>query len=358
MSAVMPGAQMFGLGGPRMADAGVELGPDLTDAATMGWFDHWGSTRRYLTALRWARAAIRRRRPSAVIVIDSAGISFPMARYARSLRIPVVYYITPHSWLWNPAGSVARLRAHADIVVPVLKPEADLYESSGLTVVFHGHPLVDDLPDRVQTTAATSQATSAATGLAIVPGSRRHAIRRLLPVMLDAASLIAERAGIRDARIAMASEAFRGEVDAALGNHHTLSLTLDTTLAHVLDRSRIAIAASGSNLLEAVAAGVPVVACYRLDPISYAFADYVLALKDRIPAFAMPNIIAGEPIVPELIQDDVTAERIAGHALRIARDGPARDAVLEGYARVRERLGAPGATRRIAEELVTRLDLA
>jgi len=291
-----------------------------------------------------------------VIVVDAPGIGFPTARFARARGIPVVYFITPQTWLWSPARAVERLRRHADIVVPVFEREADLYRRGGLDVVYGGHPMVDDLEARLAQEADATSADGRRT-LAVVPGSRRHAIRRLLPPMLDAAAAVASQAGLH-VQVSLAAEPLRDEVESIVRNHGAQAQVSTQALAALLGGSRVAIAASGSNLLEAVAAAVPAVACYRIDELSYAYADYVIGLRSKLPAFTIPNLIAEEPVVPELIQHDVTGDRIAFHALQLARDGAARAAVLDGYARVRAKLGAPGATRRVAEALTARVGTA
>ena len=359
-----------------MAAAGVDVGLDLTDTSTIGWVDAYSTTVRLLSGYHWIRREIRRCRPRAVLVIDAPGLCLPVAKFAKSLGIPVVYYITPQAWMWDPVGAVEKLRARTDIVVPVLEAEADLYSSRGLSVVYHGNPIVDDLgrlsPGNGEANLSTSGAngtggagsdvhsvrTDAPSALAIAPGSRRHTIRRLLPAMLDAADIVRRRTDIRQIEIALADAAFRDDVERELARRSLSWTIIEDGLAPLLARSRVAMSASGGNLLEAVAADVPVVACYQIDPVSYAVADHVMHLKRRMPAFTIPNILAGEPVIPELIQRDVTPERIASHVVRLSREGPARQAVLDGYAEIRRSFGKPGVARRVAEEIVARLPLA
>jgi lipid-A-disaccharide synthase len=355
---LLPGIELFGLGGARMAAAGVELGADITDTSTIGWLDHWATTPRYLTALRWCRRAMRQRRPRALIVIDAPGISFPMARFGRSLGLPVAYYVTPQTWLWDPRGAVDRLRRSVDIVVPAFGAEADLYRRAGLDVLFEGHPIRDDAAwpvpgeERVRPQESGGQAV-----VGLVPGSRRHAIHRLLPPMLDAAGQLREAGAAGPVVVSLASERLRSDVESRLNGQATNGVSLTGDFAGVLRRSSVLIAASGSNLLDAVLADVPVVACYRIDPVSYWIAEYVMNLRGRLPAFTLPNLLARQAVVPEMIQSDVTGTRLAWQAIRLLGDEEARGAMLSGYRMVRAALGEPGVVARIAAALVNRLGL-
>jgi lipid-A-disaccharide synthase len=352
-----PQLRLYGLGGERMQRAGVDVRIDITDRGTVGWFDHWRDLPHYLSALRFWRRQIRDQPPFAAMVIDAPGISFPFARVARSAGVPVIYFVAPQTWLWNPHGAVERLRACADIVIPTLDAEAEIYARAGLPVIYEGHPALDDLiqacTDRVP---GRRPADGAAVGL--VPGSRRHAIRRLLPVMLDALDLVEQRVGLGEVLVSVAARPLRSAVDSCLRGRPRRVRVVEQDLWAVLTASDVVLASAGGNLLDAAFAGVPVVASYRLDSLSYLAAKHVMRLHRRLAAFALPNLIAGDRIVPELIQRDATAARLADAAVRLLTDQRARDAMRSGYARVRAALGTPGVNARLAGRLLTRLGLS
>ncbi len=350
-----------------MRRAGVDVRLDITDRGTVGWFDHWRDLPCYLGALRFWHHEIRHRRPTAALVIDAPGISFPFARVARAAGVPVAYFITPQTWLWNPAGAVARLRAHADVVVPTLEAEARLYEREHLPVIYEGHPALDDLVEAYG--ESPSQRSGALVrrpvepgapqpfNISIVPGSRRHAIRRLLPVMLDATEIIGRRVAVGEVLVSVAAPSLRPAVERCLRGRAARARLIEAELREVLQRGDVALASTGGNLLEAVFAGVPAVACYRVDPLTYLGAKHVLRLNRRVAAYALPNLIAGEAILPELIQRDVTAKRVAGAAVRLLTDSSARKAIRDRYGEVRVALGTPGVNVRIAGQLLARLNL-
>ncbi len=366
-----PGLRLHGLGGKRMRGAGVDVRIDITDRGTVGWFDHWRDLPCYLSALRFWRHEIRHHRPTAAMVIDAPGISFPFARIARAAGVPVIYFVTPQTWLWNPASAVERLRTHADIVIPTLAAEAAIYERAHLPVIYEGHPALDDLvetygedpcrPPSPRSGLTFSSRCFGGTGtsaitIALVPGSRRHAIRRLLPVMLDATELVRLRVSVGEIRVSVAAPALRADVDGCLRGRSDGVEVVEGDLSAVLKASDVVLASTGGNLLEAAFAGVPAVACYRVDLFTYLGAKHLLRLDTRIPAYALPNLIAGDRIVPALIQQDVTARRLADAVVRLATDESAREEMRAGYRRVRAAMGRPGVNARLADRLIRLVD--
>jgi lipid-A-disaccharide synthase len=360
-----PQLRTCGLGGERMRRAGVDVGLDITDLGTVGWFDHWRELPRYLSALRFWRRQIRDRQPLAAIVVDAPGISYPFARVARAAGIPVIYFITPQTWLWNPRGTVERLRAHADVVVPSIEAEAEIYERAGLSVIFEGHPALDDLvEDRHRSEArrphaepgsAREHAKRARVGL--VPGSRRHAIARLLPAMLDAVELLEARLPIGETLVSVASPSLRPRVETVLASRPRRVFIVEQDLWKVLTSAGVVLASTGGNLLDAVFADTPAVAAYRVDAATYWIARHLMRLDKRVAAWALPNLIAGDRFVPELLQRDVTAARLADAAARLLTDETARESMRRGYERVRAALGTPGVNARIAERLLKELNV-
>jgi lipid-A-disaccharide synthase len=361
-----PQMELFGLGGDRMRRAGVDVAVDITALGTVGWFDHWRDLPHYVSALRFWRRQVRARRPVAALVIDAPGISYPFARVARAAGIPVVYFVPPQTWLWNPRGTAERLRTHADLVVPTLAAEADIYADAGLPVIYEGHPALDDLTEardcanaRRRRAGVDAHDPPRAPGVRVglVPGSRRHAVARLLPPMLDALDCLAAHLPLGGASISVASPSLRTQIDMIVARRPRRVRTVDQDLWEVLTSSDVVIASTGGNLLEAVFADVPVVAAYRVDPLTYWIARHVMRLGERVAACALPNLIAGARVVPELIQDDVSGARLAEAAERLLGDQTAREAIRQVYAKVRAALGTPGVNARIAERLLRELNV-
>lgn len=348
-----PDLSLVGLGGPRMAASGVEVLADISHTSIVGFFDGIRHLPSYLRANRAVRRALIERSPVAVVAVDAPGFNFPLLGAAHRRGIPTVYYVCPQTWLWNPEGAAARLRRSAAHAVAVLPDEAALYRTKGLSTIHHGHPIVDlvewtplDRQDRGDDDGAGP------VPIGLLPGSRRHEIARLLPLMCDAMSLTAAALGPIDLRVGVASAQWPGLTDVA---RHLAGRGIRVTTAdaqEVFRQSRVTLAASGIVLLEACLLDAPVVMTYRIDPASHWIAYHVLRLHEKLPHLALPNLLAHERIVPELVQRDATPGGMAEEVCRLARDGDARRRMREGYRRVRAMLGPKGVTRAIARDIL------
>lgn len=336
-----------------MRDAGVDVRLDITDRATVGFSDHWRSMPAFLRAWRFWRQQVGKPDLLGVLLIDAPGVNLPFARLARARELHVTYYVPPQTWLWNPTSAAARLRNHANIVVATMLDEAEIYRQAGLNVIYEGYPALDDIAHCPRgSTGERPQSPGRLATVGIVPGSRRHAIRRLLPIMLETVDLMRAHGEI-DAMVSVAAGSLRDEVQRRVRDRPALAL--EDGLQRVLAKSDVVLASMGTNLIEAVFAGVPAVACYRVDGFSHAIARHVLGIHRKMDRFALPNLVAGRSIIPEMVQSRVTASAMAEQAMRLLGDAEARKEMLEGYALVRERLGAAGATARIASEWLRRM---
>jgi lipid-A-disaccharide synthase len=348
-----PGLALVGLGGPRMAASGVEILADITDTSIVGFFDGIHQAPRYLRAIRSIRRALGERSPAAVVAIDAPGLNFPLLRAARRRGLATIYYACPQTWLWNPGGATARLRATADRVVALLPDEAALYRQAGLPTIYHGHPIVDivESPQSNQPDGWRG-ADGGAIPIGLLPGSRRSEIGRLVPLMCEAANLVAAAIGPLHVRLGLSSERWAAAVGRArrlLGPQVTIT---QATAADVLTASRVTLAASGSVLLEACLLDAPAVMTYRIDRLSYWIAHQFLRIDEKLPHYAMPNLLARERIVPELVQRDAVPALMAEAVCRLATDAGARQRMFEGYWRVRAALGEKGSTREIARDIL------
>jgi lipid-A-disaccharide synthase len=188
--------------------------------------------------------------------------------------------------------------------------------------------------------------------IGLLPGSRHHEIRRLLPLMFEAAHLIAERVGSIDLLVALASDRTDDLVARASGKLGAGIRFVRTDTRRVLAGSTVTLAASGSVLLEACLLDAPVVMAYRIDPASYWIAYHFLHIHEKLPHYALPNLLAHERIVPELVQQDAVPARMADEVCRLVPDAAARGRMRDGYRKVREALGRTGATRAIARDIL------
>jgi lipid-A-disaccharide synthase len=346
-----PELRCLGLGGNEMQAAGVELVEHQSALAVGGLLELLPDLPRIAAAWRRLAAALRAERPDLVVLVDSSGFNLPFARRARRLGVPTLYYVAPQIWAWR-RGRIRKLARRVDRVAVILPFEVPFYERAGVPVTFVGHPLVE----RVARAAPRCErgAARAALGLdadsplvALLPGSRRAEIRHILPLHLGAVRALHARAPAVRFALPIAPSLARAEVEGALAAA-ALPATLRLALfagrsLEVLGACDAALLKPGTATLEAALLGRPMVVAARGSPLTAALLGRLL----RVDFLAMPNLIAGEAIVPELMQRDATPERIAD-ALSGLLAGPARDAQLAGLRRVAGALGPPGAAERAA----------
>jgi lipid-A-disaccharide synthase len=344
LRALEPGLTIAGLGGPQFEAAGGRLLDDYRDIAVTGLTEAIAKVPRSFAALRRLVAAARAERPDALILIDSPDFNFRLAPAVRKLGVPVVYYISPQIWAWRP-GRLKTIRAIADRVLVIFPFEEAIYREGGVPVEFVGHPLVDlSAPSMTRERFLTQHGLAAAAPtVAVLPGSRPNEVSRILPDLAAAAGLI--RAQIPDAQFVVARAPdladwlFEPVKVIATG----MALVEGDTNT-VLASADVALTASGTATVQTALHDTPMVIVYRLSPMTYRLGKRLV----NVANVGMVNLIAGETIVPELIQDAFTPDAVAREAIAMLTDRARAAAIREGLARVRARLGGPGASRRAA----------
>jgi lipid-A-disaccharide synthase len=344
LRALDPTLTIGGLGGPHFAAAGGRLLADYRGVAVTGMTEVLAKLPRLFDTRRTLVAAARAERPDALVVIDFPDFNLRLARDVKRLGIPVVYYISPQIWAWRP-GRLKTIRAIADRVLVIFPFEEAIYREGGVPVEFVGHPLVDlarAASTREQFLAAHGFSTAAPI-VAILPGSRPNEVSRILPDLVAAAALIKARVPSVQCVVARAPHLDDHLFDAARG------LTLvEGDADTVLTSADVALVASGTATLQGALHDTPMVVVYRLSTLTYMLARRLVSLD----MFAMVNLIAGEKIVPELAQDAFTPEAVASEAVSMLTDRERVARIRTGLARVREKLGGPGASRRAAEAVL------
>jgi lipid-A-disaccharide synthase len=264
-----------------------------------------------------------------------------LAACARAAGLPTAYYILPQEWLWGLPGGTAKVAKACDKLIAVFRREAEAYAAAGGNVAFVGHPLVDLLGGIERPTPAAGRV------VALLPGSRAQEVRTLLPAFLGAAALLADR--FPDARflLPVPAEGLAAEIDGAVARSG-LAVERVPGGAAAWAGADVVLAASGTAVLEAAILDVPCVAAYRVSWLTAFLAQRLL----RVRHVTLPNIVAGRAIVPELLQGDARAERLADAVGRLLADPTAARAMRAGYAEVRVLLGGPGAIARAAAEVL------
>jgi lipid-A-disaccharide synthase len=341
-----PRAHVFGLGGERLRSAGADLVGDYPGLTVTGLVEALRVLPRSLDMYRRLVRAARDRRPDVLVVIDFPDFNFRLADAIRRQGVPVVYYVPPQLWAWR-RGRVRTIRRLAERVLVIFPFEEQLYRDAGVPVDFVGHPLLD-LASSVEPRAPFLSRLGLRPGLstvALLPGSRPNELARIVPVLAKAATLVSARLGDAQFIVARAPN-----LDAELfspfevGPGFPLAI-VESRADDVLAAADVAITASGTATVQAAIHLCPMVVVYRLAPLTYHLGRRFV----RVDTFGMVNLVAGHKIVPELIQDDFTPEAVAGEALRLLTDREQAAATRAELGRVVSALGAPGASRRVAE---------
>jgi len=348
LTALAPGIRVSGLGGPQFAAAGGQLVDDYRGLAVTGLTEAVAKIPRSLGTLRRLVASARQDRPDALVAIDFPDFNVPLARRIRKLGIRVVYYVSPQIWAWR-RGRLKTIRRVADRVLVIFPFEEAIYREAGVPVQFVGHPLIDlARPSAPRDVFLRGLGLApAAPTVALLPGSRPNEVDRILPGLVRAAELI--RARVPGAQFVIARAPSLGDgLFRAAGGLSSCAIAEGQTDA-ALASADVALVASGTATVQTALHDTPMVIVYRLSPLTYLIGRRLVSLD----TFGMVNLIAGERIVPELIQDAFTPAAVADEAVSMLTD-PARAArIREGLARVRARLGGPGASRRAAEAILS-----
>lgn len=332
-----PDATIEAVGGPRMAAAGAVIRHPIDGLAALGIVEILGSIPAHWRLERSLVRDFRAGRYDLVIPIDYPGFHARLARAAKRAGIPVLWYIAPQLWAWRP-GRAARFARAVDRVAVVLPFEAEFFRRVGVAATFVGHPLLDGPPSPGRREARADLGLPAdARVLALFPGSRRGEVARLWGVMRDAALRL--HAGGHCTHVLVAGTAWGVYPDGG-----PIAIVRDDP-ARVLAAADAVIAKSGTTTLQAAIADVPMVAVYALNRLSAHFARRLRTGR----WVALPNLVAEREVVPELLQERLTVDSIVAAAIPLLEpDSQATREQRAGLAVVRERLGGPGASRRVA----------
>jgi len=349
MQAKLPGLAACGMGGPELASLGMEILFDAAKISVVGISE----VLPHLPDIFRAQQIIRRRlhtdRPDLLILIDLPDFNLMLAKKAKALGIPVFYYISPQVWGWR-SGRVKTIQQRVDKLGVILPFEVDFFRGCGVDAEYVGNPNLDSvrvLEDRKAFLARHGLAGDT-TCIGLLPGSRRREIASLLPVFLAAARLIQEKSLTRLTFFLPQASTITGhDLDKA-----GLSLYRQELDIRIIKEDRYdmmaacdaVVAKSGTVTLELAILQVPMVVCYRLSPLTYRLAKMLVKLDH----FSLPNLIAGYTAVPELLQDEVTPEKIAAELMALLTIPEKMHTMKTALQSIKEKLGEAGASEKAA----------
>lgn len=343
-----PSAAITGLGGDRLRAAGASLVADFSGLSVTGLSEVARVLpRTYATYRRLIRDA-EAARPDVFVAIDFPDFNFRLARAVRKLGVPVVYYISPQLWAWR-RGRMKTMRRIADRVLVIFPFEEKIYRDAGIPVQWVGHPLLDvaKVPEPRNAFLSRLRLDPDRPVVALLPGSRRNELHAILPDLVSAAGIIRRTLPNVQWVVARAphlpDDLF--EPVKRLGDG---AAVIEHETDDVLAAADVALVASGTVTVQAALHECPMVVVYRLSALTYRLGKPFV----HVETYAMANLVAGRRVVPELIQEAFTPDRVAAEALRVLTD-PAHAAVVRRDLReVRGKLGTPGASRRAAEAVL------
>lgn len=347
MRELAPGLRVCGMGGPELLAQGLEPLYDATKLSVVGLvevFSHLGDIR---AALRILEERLRNERPELLVLIDLPDFNLMMAKRAKRLGIPVFYYISPQVWAWR-SGRVRKIKKLVDRLAVILPFEQEFYRQRGMQVDFVGHPLLDTVRadmSRDEFLRGHDLAPGSRPVIGLLPGSRSREVRTMLPIFLAAARLLEKElgpvtwlvpvaatlddetlaaSGLRDCEL---------EVRAVRGQRYELMAACDAVMA-----------ASGTVTLELGILGVPMLVAYRVSRLTHFLGRHLIKVKFA----SLVNLVAGRQVVPELLQDEATPEKIAQALKSLLVDQESRRRMKEDLRQVVHALGGTGATGRAA----------
>jgi len=349
-----PEAEIFGMGGSEMAAAGVRLVQDASDVAVVGLVEvlaHYPALRRAMAKLE---SVVESERPDLLVPIDFPDFNLRLAKRARRHGVSVVYYVSPQVWAWR-RGRVRQIGKIVRRVLVLFPFETGYYDQAGVPATFVGHPVLDRFgePRDAAELIRSAGLDPARPVVALLPGSRRSEIERILPGALESAILLGQRhPGVQfllQRASTLPSELIEGPLrDAGLDE----AVMHDRDYPDILTACSAGVVASGTASLEAAVAGLPMVVVYRAHPVTYRIARLLV----RLDHVAMPNLIAGRRVVPELMQGEFQPERVAGLLDEYLTSESRASEVRKDLDEVRRRLGGRGAYDRAAEAVLEEID--
>ena len=346
MMRLNPGIIFWGIGGQKLEQAGVKILFSSSDMAVVGMTEVLCKLYTIVKASRKLKSILKNDRPDLLILIDYPGFNINIARTAKRFQIPVLYYISPQVWAWR-RGRVRKLSRRIDRMAVILPFEKEFYRQSGMEVEYVGHPLLDTCPEELDKEKAMIKLGVELyyPVVGLLPGSRKHEISELLPAMVKSVEIL--RGSYPNIRclLPLARTVEPEFVQSFIDNSDVSIKVIKGDIHQALSVCDVALVASGTATMETAIMGVPMVIAYKVSPISFWIGKMIV----KVPYIGLVNLVAKEKVVPELIQDEVTPDRLAHEALTILENKNVRASMIMKLKGIKENLGRGGASERTAK---------
>lgn len=325
--------ELFGIGGEALRREGVRTVLDVRDMAVVGFFEVLVRLPFFLRVFRRMQAMLDEQKPDALLLVDYPGFNLKLAAKAHAKGIPVLYFISPQVWAWHKSR-IPKMAKILDLLMVIFPFEVEVFRETGLKTVFVGHPLVESIRRTLARPSADLPWPAGGPRVALLPGSRRQEIERILPPMLDAAREIRRRfpeaAFLIPAACSEIRECIDGLLAARTAEERQGVGVVDGQMREVARQARAAMVCSGTATIETALLKCPMIVVYRMSRLTYWFGRRVI----RVPWLGMVNLIARRTVCPEFIQDDARPESMARAVEALLDETPARREQLDGLAEV------------------------
>ncbi|MDD5643997.1 MAG: lipid-A-disaccharide synthase [bacterium] len=341
-----PSAVFSGVGGPLMEKSGVKLHYDLTAVSVIGFIEVLKNIKYFRKVFFSVVNIIRSDSPDLVILVDYPGFNMRLAKFVKKMGIKVLYYISPQIWAWKP-GRVKKMAEIADKLMVIFPFEKEYYKKTSLDVEFVGHPLVDILETRLSKEEFWDKFgfLPGEKVIGLLPGSRENEIKKLLPVMLKACRILYENCGIRQYIVGCASEELEPMIRREIGKSSLkIEISMDLTF-DIMKYSDFIIASSGTATLQTGFFGTPMIIVYKVSWFTYFLGKKMI----KIPYIGLANVVLGEKVVPELIQNGAIPAEIARQVSDIMNNKRKYAEIKMKLGKIKGLLGESGANKRAAE---------
>ncbi|HOO35682.1 MAG TPA: lipid-A-disaccharide synthase [Smithella sp.] len=341
-----PALKFYGIGGKKMLQEGVQLLADASTMAVVGLTEVVFKLKDILKIMRTIKKSLDERRPDLVILIDYPDFNLPVAKAARRHNIKVLYYISPQVWAWRQSR-IEQIKKTVTRMAVILPFEVETYRRHGFAADYVGHPLLD----MIKTTYSKKESRKKfdlhedKITIGILPGSRMSEIKKLLPELLQAATIMKDSIPELQFVVPLADTLEEKNLTGIIAGFPIDVNVISGQTYDVVSCADLALVASGTATLETALLKVPMIIVYKISPLSY----FIGKLFVRVKNIGLVNIIAEKTIVPELIQNDASGARIAREALSILGDETKKQAMIRELEAIRSRLGEPGAAIKTAK---------
>ena len=346
MLRIDPALNFYGIGGKKLREEGVKLLANASDMAVVGLTEVISKLGSILKIMGMMKRSLDECRPDLVILIDYPDFNLPLANAAKKRGIKIFYYISPQVWAWRK-GRIGQIKKTVDKMAVILPFEVDTYGQEGFTVNYVGHPLLDMVKlnySKQESRKKFGLAENKIT-IGILPGSRLSEVGKLMPELLRASEILAQKMPEVQFVLPLADTLEEKIITKIISGFNVKVKIISGNTYDVISCADLALVASGTATLETALLGIPMVIVYKISLLSYLIGRLIVDVKN----IGLVNIIAGKTIVPELIQGDACGKRIAVEALAILTNEEKKQEMIKELMAIRARLGEPGAAIRAAQ---------